>query len=119
MAVTIDTQRTEFYKELPPEKREPFLGLKRMKILPTIDNLYFSIFVYGDGKTDNRLAPLLEKLDEKKAEAFTGSAHRGENHAGRVQKGRGFAGGLRLFGGKMPRKPGGLLLSHERHFQPE
>ncbi|MCL2358027.1 MAG: hypothetical protein FWC70_12895 [Defluviitaleaceae bacterium] len=69
MFYSYKTKQSEYYKELSPENREIFLGITEKKILPTIDNLYYSVFVEDDGsdETAKKLAPLLDALSEKKA----------------------------------------------------
>jgi len=72
MSITRETGRTGFFKELTPERRKEYLGLKREKFLPTVDNLYFSVFITNDAKNigiDTHLNRLIEYLEEKKAEA--------------------------------------------------
>jgi len=71
MAVTIDTQRTGFYMELSKELQEQYLGLKRNKFLPMVDNLYFTVSVGGDSAevdTNHGICSLVEELVQKKAE---------------------------------------------------
>jgi len=72
MAITNETKRTRFYKELPEVLQKQYLGLTREKFLPNIDNLYYSIFLEGD-KSDfdhpNGLTELLDDLEAKKNEA--------------------------------------------------
>ena len=73
MSVTIETQRSRFYQELSEDDREKVLGLKRSKFLPTIDNLYFSVFIKDDTKiipSDNPMLILLKELENKKDEAL-------------------------------------------------
>jgi hypothetical protein len=73
MSVTNETKRTGYYKELSPEKRKEYLGLKREKFLPNNDNIYFSVFIAGDKKeleAGNGLLRLLEHLEKKKEEAI-------------------------------------------------
>jgi hypothetical protein len=73
MSITHETKRSGFYNELTPEKQKEYLGLKREKFLPTIDNLYFSIFLEGDKKefeSSNGLTDLLTALEAKKQEAI-------------------------------------------------
>jgi len=72
MAITHDVKRTEFFAELPQEKQESYLGLTREKSLCTIDNLYYSVYVTGDGKENVPvgLEKLLEDLELSKAEVI-------------------------------------------------
>ena len=73
MSVLIETQRTKFFQELSKQKQEEYFSLKRSKFLPTIDNLYFSVFVFNDTKSntkDSPLASLLSRLEDKKDEAL-------------------------------------------------
>lgn len=73
LAITRTVARTGFCKELSAEKQNEYLGITRDKFMPTIDNLYFSVFIYGDGypETMYKLNDLLETLLEKKEEVKT------------------------------------------------
>ena len=73
MAITVSIQRTAFYQELTKEKQEEYLSLTRSKFLPTVDNLYFSVFILNDDKSitaDSPMASLLKELEMKKDEAL-------------------------------------------------
>jgi len=73
MSFIMETKRSEFFNELSPEKQKEYLGLKREKFLPTIDNLYFSIFLEGDRKefdSPNGLTDLLSALETTKQEVI-------------------------------------------------
>jgi len=76
MSIFIQTQRSEFFKELTKEKQEMFFNLKQNNVYPAIDNLYFSVFLVDDAKnTDTynatlaRLQPLFEAIAVAKEEA--------------------------------------------------
>jgi hypothetical protein len=75
MAVHITTQGKGFFKELPTEKQEEYLGLKLKKFLPTIDNIYLSVFIEGDKKGEilPKLVPLIDRLLELKQQAKDGN----------------------------------------------
>jgi len=69
MSIRIEVQRTDFYKELSDELQEKYFSLIRNKVLPTIDNLYYSVFIRGDGDdliTIENIQPLIDGLDEAK-----------------------------------------------------
>jgi hypothetical protein len=68
MGIERSVKRTGFYEELTEEKRLEYLDLKRSKYLPTIDNLYYSVYVAGDSRDNKRIMPLIERLEELKAE---------------------------------------------------
>lgn len=73
MGSIVQTKRSEFYQELTKEKREEYLSLSRSKFLPTVDNLYFSVFILNDSKSITPMGPLsrlLQDLDGKKDEAL-------------------------------------------------
>jgi hypothetical protein len=62
--------RSGFFAELSAEKQAEYLSRKRMKFLPTVDNLYFSVFIVGDKKRlgyDDRLSSLIEHLEHIKS----------------------------------------------------
>jgi hypothetical protein len=69
MALTIETQRSKFFNELNDEKRDEYFSIKRCKFLPTIDNLYYGVFIKGDSKENETILPLIEKLSELKIKA--------------------------------------------------
>jgi len=76
MAVRIEVQRSEYFKELSYKNvnlnAEKYFNLTRNKVLPTIDNIYYSIFITGDGinpLTIENLMPLLEGLELSKQTA--------------------------------------------------
>ena len=74
IAVTLETKRTILYQELSREEQDMYFSLKSKKFLPTIDNLYYSISIIGDGKQispDNPMINLLKKLEQKKEEAIS------------------------------------------------
>ncbi|MCL2189880.1 MAG: hypothetical protein FWC16_12860 [Defluviitaleaceae bacterium] len=69
MGFRTEVTRTLFFQELAPEMRKKYLSLKREKFLPSIDNLYFSVFISGDKKILSKvdgLSHFLEKLEEIK-----------------------------------------------------
>lgn len=73
MSFIMETKRSGFFKELSPAKQKDYLGLRREKFLPTIDNLYFSIFLEGDRKefdSPNGLTDLLSALEKTKQEVI-------------------------------------------------
>ena len=71
MAIMIETKRTGFFSELSPALQNEYLGLKSKKFLPTVDNLYFSAHIVGDGgdETIYKLSPFLQRLEQQKEEA--------------------------------------------------
>jgi hypothetical protein len=71
MSFIMETKRSGFFIELSPEKQKEYLGLKREKFLPNIDNLYYSYFLEGDKPefdSQNGLTDLLAVLEQKKQE---------------------------------------------------
>ena len=73
MGISRTTERSEFYKELSPETQKEYFDIKLKKFMHTLDNIYTSIFIQGDGQEDifPKLEPLLAELLEKKQEART------------------------------------------------
>jgi hypothetical protein len=72
MACFISTKRSKFYNELSHELQKKYFNLTRDKIIPTIDNLYYSVFIRGDGNdliSVENIQPLIDGLDEAKAAA--------------------------------------------------
>jgi hypothetical protein len=69
MFIPHKTKISGFYKETASENKELFFGITQKKILPTIDNIYYSVFIENDGqeRTVAQLLPLLEELLAKKA----------------------------------------------------
>ena len=65
------TERTKFFAELPPNKQEEYLSIKTKKFMHTLDNIYLSIFIKGDGleDTQTKLMPFLEHIRTKKEKA--------------------------------------------------
>ncbi|MCL2413540.1 MAG: hypothetical protein FWC98_05335 [Bacteroidales bacterium] len=69
MSIRIETTRTGFYEELSYELREKYFTLTQKKILPNIDNIYYSIFIAGDGTdeiTIDKVQPLIDGLHDAK-----------------------------------------------------
>ena len=71
MAIHISATRSQFFNELNAKSQEEYFALKLKKFMPTIDNLYYSVFISDDGSENvaSNLAPLLESLAEKKEDA--------------------------------------------------
>jgi len=75
MGFIVEAKRTGFYQELTEEKRKEYLSLTRSKFLPTIDNLYFNVFIMNDKKgvleKGTQISNLLNNLQDKKDEVLT------------------------------------------------
>ncbi|MCL2456428.1 MAG: hypothetical protein FWD19_02625, partial [Defluviitaleaceae bacterium] len=71
MYIPYKTKQSGFYKELPSDNHEIFFAIIEKKILPTIDNIYYNVFIEDDGseRTMQKILPLLEILHNKKAKA--------------------------------------------------
>jgi len=71
MGTTVDVKRTGFYQELSPDLQQEYLNVKVNKSIHMIDNLYYTVFITGDGK-DNMpgdMHTFFEELDDYKKEA--------------------------------------------------
>ncbi|MCL2387539.1 MAG: hypothetical protein FWC89_08340 [Defluviitaleaceae bacterium] len=72
MAYIRQVPRTGFFQELSKEMQEKYFSVVRDKVLPTIDNLYYSVFIRGDGRDldiMDSIQPLVEGLDITKQAA--------------------------------------------------
>jgi hypothetical protein len=70
MGYLVETTRSGFFQELPSEKQNKYLSLKRDKTISTIDNIYYTVSITGDDKDDPPagISLLLEALEDTKAE---------------------------------------------------
>jgi hypothetical protein len=59
-------RRSDFYNELSEEKRKEFFYYKRDKFLPTIDNIYYTVFIEDDKSDNLNLRPFLQWLERIK-----------------------------------------------------
>ena len=70
MSVRIEVQRSSFFKELDKEKQDKYFGIIRNKFLPSIDNIYYSLFLSDDRNNNLILEPLFELLEDLKKKAL-------------------------------------------------
>ena len=70
MGIRMDIKRTGFYSELDDDRRKEYFSAKSHKTISTIDNLYYTVFISGDGKNYNNMAihSLISDLEINKAE---------------------------------------------------
>ena len=66
MAINVDVKRTKFYQELTEEKRHEFFNLTKKKVLPCIDNVYYTCFLKNDRDDNPDIQSLLTALEESK-----------------------------------------------------
>lgn len=66
MAIQIQTTRSKFFNELSKENQEEFFDLTIKKVLPCIDNIYYSIFIKDDTNGNENLKSLISTLTAKK-----------------------------------------------------
>lgn len=66
MSINIQTQRTKFYNELSENEQKKFFDLTYKKVLPCIDNIYYSIFIEDDTNGNENLTGLIYDLLSKK-----------------------------------------------------
>ncbi|MCL2190347.1 MAG: hypothetical protein FWB87_16465 [Defluviitaleaceae bacterium] len=71
MGINKTVQRTGYFNELSPDDRNNYLGIKEKKFMHTEDNIYYSVFIKGDGldSTMQKLQPLLDELCDLKEKA--------------------------------------------------
>ena len=69
MGFALETQRSLFFQELSEEKRKEFFSLKNKKFLPTIDNLYYCVFIKDDCKDNPAIEKFIKELTELKSKA--------------------------------------------------
>ncbi len=69
MSIRIDVTRTKFYQELTEDKRREYFDLTRNKILPCIDNVYYTCFFNRDKNGNVWMLPLFDELAEAKQSA--------------------------------------------------
>ena len=65
MGIFINIKRTGFYNDLSNKKQDEYLSLSRDKILPFVDTLYYSVFIYNDGtdEVNSSIKPFIHTLE--------------------------------------------------------
>jgi len=63
----VATKRTDFYNELSREQQRKYFSCTCDKFLPTIDNIYYSVFIEDDKRDNPCLRPLMMKLEAQKS----------------------------------------------------
>ena len=66
MGVNVDVTRTKIYTEMSEEDRLLWFNLTKKKILPCIDNVYYTCFFKNDKNDNEIMQPLLSALEESK-----------------------------------------------------
>lgn len=68
MSIRIDTKRSIFFRELNEEQQNKFFDLKKCKVIPHIDTLYYTVSLQGDtiGDVDPSIIEMIEFLNECK-----------------------------------------------------
>lgn len=67
--IRMDIKRTEFYEELSIPDRDKFFNLSAHKFLPSIDNIYYSLFIEGDYTGNYNLINFFNHLQDLKQQA--------------------------------------------------
>lgn len=71
MCIRIDVKRTKFYQELDEGRAKEFFDLTDKKILPCIDNVYYTCFFKHDKNGNVYMLPLFDELAQAKTVAQT------------------------------------------------
>lgn len=66
VGIRMDIKRTDFYCELPNEKRKQFFDVKMSKFLPAVDNIYYGVYLEDDFSDNPLLKPFFDRLKELK-----------------------------------------------------
>jgi len=66
MGFNVQVKRSKFFNELSEERQQEFFDMKISKVLPCIDNIYYSIFIDGDTNGNTKLTDLIKDLTSKK-----------------------------------------------------
>lgn len=66
MSIRIDVTRTKFYQELSEECRKEYFDLSRNKILPCIDNVYYTCFINHDKNNNIWMQPIFDEMQVAK-----------------------------------------------------
>lgn len=66
MTVRIDVKRTKFYRELEEGRAKEFFDLTDKKILPCIDNVYYTCFFKRDKNGNVWMQPFIDELEQAK-----------------------------------------------------
>ena len=66
MGFNIQAKRSKFFQELNEYRQKEFFDLNVHKVLPCIDNIYYSIFISGDYNDNEYLRTMICDLLEKK-----------------------------------------------------
>jgi len=74
MSIRIDIKRTSFYQELTPELQNKYFKVTGKKYLPTIDNIYYNLYIKGDYNGNSRLELFLSHLETLKNNAKSNHA---------------------------------------------
>ena len=66
MGYNVQTKRSKFFQELTEDRQKDFFDFTVQKVLPCIDNIYYSIFIKGDYSDNEHLKSMIYDLVEKK-----------------------------------------------------
>lgn len=61
-----DILRTRFYDELTKEEQKKYFHTKQHNYLPSIDNIYYNVYIENDHKNNLLIQPLIDYLGELK-----------------------------------------------------
>jgi len=68
MGFVMNVKRSKYYQELTEEKRKEYLSITRDKFLPSIDNIYYTLFIKDDSNENENLQDFFLKLELYKKE---------------------------------------------------